>query len=292
MLSHITPSDRAGELLLIVRRLRKRTGDDVVPVLVVEGASDEEVLGELCIHGTQQVFAAGNRDLVEQLLRHIRSEPIDGCDCLYLVDCDGYGKTPDLCKASDLVISETCDLESDLVRLGAAERLAKRFTSSDAVAKHLVDRACALALPLSVVRRAAFQCSVSMRRPKHQFRMADFSDLQLSAWDDATPTAQEVLGSVAAELEWSAHTRERVEGVLPQISREFRCTTLGKDAIDALFWLLKREGQGDVRGWNLSFFYKSVASELHPDDLDGWEVGRRLKAWEMASGHRLMKSAG
>jgi hypothetical protein len=260
-------------------------------MLVVEGASDEEVLGELCVHGTQQVFAAGNRDLVEQLLRHIRSKPIDGCDCLYLVDCDGYGKTPDLCEAADLVVSETCDLESDLVRLGAAERLAQRFSSSDSVARDLVDRACALALPLSVVRRAAFRCSVSMRRPKHQLRMADFSDLQLSAWDEAVPTEQEVLGSVASELGWSAAARESVEGALPQIPRDFNCTTLGKDAMDALFWLLKREGQGEVRGWNLSFFYKSVAKELHPDDLDGWEVGRRLKAWEGASGHKLMKSA-
>jgi hypothetical protein len=289
LLSHITPSDRAGELLLIVRRLRKHTGEDVVPVLVVEGAADEEVFGELCVHGTRQVFAAGNRDLVEQLLRHIRSSPIDGCECLYLVDCDGYGKTPDLSAAAELVVSETCDLESDLVQLGAAERLAERFISTGAAAKDLVDRACALALPLSIVRRASFLSSVSMRRPKHQLRMADFSDLQLSAWDGRTPTEQEMLGSVASELEWSTPTRERVKHALPQVSRDFDRTTLGKDAIDALYWLLKREGQGEVRGWNLSFFYKSVARELHLDDLDGWEVGRRLRAWEAASGHKLMK---
>jgi len=259
-------------------------------VLVVEGASDEEVLGELCVHGTQQVFAAGNRELVEQLMRHIRSEPIDGCDCLYLIDCDSYGKTPDLCEAADLVVSETCDLESDLVRLGAAERLAKRFASSDSDARGLVNRACALSLPLSIVRRAAFRCSVSMRRRGHQFRMADFSDLQLSTWDEATPTEGEVLESVASELGWPAPTQEQVENALPQIPRDFDRTTLGKDAIDALFWLLKREGKGEVRGWNLAFFYKAVAGELRLDDLDRWEVGRRFKAWESASGHTLMKS--
>ncbi len=102
---------------------------------------------------------------------------------------------------------------------------------------------------------------------------------------------QGVLDSVAAELDWAEGTRKEVEDALPQISRDFKRTTLGKDAIDALFWLLKREGQGEVRGWNLSFFYKSVAGELQPDDLDGWEVGRRVKAWEVAAGHRLMKSA-
>jgi hypothetical protein len=121
--------------------------------------------------------------------------------------------------------------------------------------------------------------------------MADFSDLQLSAWDGRTPTEQEMLGSVASELDWSTSTRERVGQALPQVSRDFDRTTLGKDAIDALYWLLKREGQGEVRGWNLSFFYRSVAGELNLDDLDGWEVGRRLRAWEAASGHKLMKSS-
>lgn len=288
-MSHMTPSERAGELLLIVRRLRKRTGLSVVPMLVVEGAADEEVFGDLCKHGPQQVFAAGTRDLVEQLLRHLQANPIDGCDCLYLVDCDGYGKTADLSAAKNLVVTETCDMEADLVRLGAAMRLAKRFTASDSAAKNLVDRACALALPLSMVRRAAFRCSISMRRSQHQLRMADFSDLQLLAWDEAEPSSQEVLRSVATELDWSESDRGKVEHSMSTVSSEFNRAGLGKDALDALFRLLKQEGMGDVRGWSLGHFYKSVAKELRLDDLGRWEVGRRLRAWEEDVGHELVK---
>lgn len=75
LLSQTTPSDRAGELLLIVRRIRKRTGLSVVPMLIVEGAADELLFEELCAYGQHQVFAAGNRSLVEQLLRHLQQNP-------------------------------------------------------------------------------------------------------------------------------------------------------------------------------------------------------------------------
>jgi hypothetical protein len=258
-------------------------------MLVVEGSADEEVFGALCKHGSQQVFAAGNRDLVEQLLRHIRANPIDGCDCLYLVDCDGYGKTADLGAAKNLLVTETCDMEADLVRLGAAARLARRFTTSDSAAKDLVERACALALPLSIVRRAAFRCSVSMRRGQRQLRMADFSDLQLLAWDEAAPPVEEVLSSVATELDWTVDDQNMVESNIASVPTDFDRAGLGKDAFDALFRLLKQEGAGEVRGWNLGYFYKSVGKELRPEDFAHWEVGRRLKAWEEDVGHELVE---
>lgn len=258
-------------------------------MLVVEGAADELLFEDLCAHGQQQVFAAGNRDLVEQLHRHLEQNPIEGCDCLYLVDCDGYGKTADLKSAKNLLVTETCDMEADLVHLGAARRLAKRFVGSDAGADDIVTRASALALPLSMVRRAAFKASVSMRKEQHQLRLADFSDLHLAAWEESTPTPDQALASVASELEWSKEQEEQVKARQDEISDDFGRVCLGKDVLDAVFRLLKREGSGDVRGWSLSYFYKALAKEIRPDDLDNWEVGRRLRAWEKASGHQLVK---
>lgn len=287
----MTPSDRAGELLLIVRRLRRRSGQSTVPILVVEGAADEELFGELCIHGPEQVFVAGSRDLVEQLLRHLRTEPIEGCDCLYLVDCDGYGKTPNLKESENLIVTEACDMEADLIRLGAATRLARRFTDSDGQAEDIVAQACALALPLSIVRRAASRCSVSMRKGKHQLRMADFSDLQFSAWDEEARSAEDVIPAVAVELGWSQKAQKEIHDQIKVIPCEFDRSALGKDALDALYRLLRQEGHGEVRGWNLGFFYKAVFRELLPTDLEHWEVGRRLRAWESASGLRLAKAS-
>jgi hypothetical protein len=257
-------------------------------MLVVEGAADEELLGGLCKHGAQQVFAAGNRELVEQLLRHIRANPVDGCDCLYLIDCDGYGKTADLREEASLVVSQTCDMEADLIHLGAALRLTSRFTSSEAEAEGLVERACAVALPLSIVRRAAFRCSISMRRGKGQLRLADFPDLQLLSWDENAPSPMEVLDSVASELGWSSDQRAAVAENLTDVPDDFRRTCMGKDALDALFRILRQEGAGEVKGWSLGHFYKTVARELNLEDLEQWEVGRRLKAWEAAVGRKLV----
>jgi hypothetical protein len=248
----MTPSERAAELLLIVRRIRNRTGLDVVPMLVVEGAADEELLGGLCKHGQQQVFAAGNRDLVEQLLRHIRANPVDGCTCVYLVDCDGYGKTADLRQDSSLVVSETCDMEADLVRLGAAARVTSRFMPSMVAAEALIERACQLALPMSVIRRAAFRASISMRRGQSQFRMADFSDLQFAAWSENPPSPVQVLDAVGREMNWSEEQRAQVEGNLPDVPTDFGRACMGKDVLDALFWMLRREGSGEVRGGGAS----------------------------------------
>ena len=260
-------------------------------MLIVEGAADELIFEPLCAHGQQQVFAAGNRDLVEQLLRHLQQHPIEGCDCLYLVDCDGYGKTTDLKNAKNLLVTETCDMEADLVQLGAARRLARRYMGSDADSEDIVSRACALALPLSIVRRAAFQASVSMRKNRHQLRLADLPDLQLVAWEQKESLLGEVLASVASELEWSKDEEEKVRSKLDDVSTDFGRVCLGKDALDALFRLLRQEGNGEIRGWNLSYFYKALASELQPADFEDWEVGRRLRAWEKRLGHELVKDS-
>ena len=58
-------------------------------MLVVEGPNDESLLGSHC---QQQIFAAGTRNLVEEMLLYERFSPIDGCLCVYLTDCDGVGE--------------------------------------------------------------------------------------------------------------------------------------------------------------------------------------------------------
>jgi hypothetical protein len=287
---HIPPSERAAELGLVVKRLRRHTGLDIVPMLVVEGPSDEAVFGAICCHGARNVFPAGTRDLVEQLLIHLTADPLSGCDCVFLVDCDGRGKTATLSSRNELVVTEACDLEADLVTLGVAWRVTRRFVSADDAATSLVGRACDLAMPLSVVRRAAHGVHVSMKRRGRQLRFNELPELHLSAWTEQSPTDAQVVDVVASELGWWQGSIDDVNRSTATVSRQFAHTCLGKDVLDALYRLLVFEATGEVRGWDCDYFHRAVHAELAPRDLPAWEVGRRIYDWQDASGHTLLET--
>lgn len=287
---HITPSEQAVELNLVTNRVRRQTGLDIVPMLVVEGATDESLLSQICLLGDRQIFPAGTRDLVEQLLRHLKREPIDGVDCVFLVDCDGKGKTVALAQEHTLLVTETCDIEADLVRLGVATRLTREYVLSDAEAADLVKRACDLAMQLSTVRRAAHAASISMKVNQRQLRLTDLPEIHLSAWEETLPSPTDVISVVGAELEWTLLQEEEVANRLEVVSLDFTETCMGKDALDALFRLLRDQGQGDARGWAREYFYKVVRSRLELSDLDQWQVGQRLRAWQKTRGRDLLKA--
>lgn len=289
LFDNITPSERAVELGLMANRVRRRMRLDVVPMLVVEGATDEEFFSGLCSQGAEQIFPAGTRALVEQLFAHLKREPVEGCECVFLVDCDGRGKTVNLATERELLVTETCDLEADVVRMGVAARVARRFVDSDDAATGLVRRACELAMVVSVVRRAAHSASVSMKiKGGRQLRFEDLPEIQLSAWEADLPSEVDVLNVVGSELTWSTEEVMKVLDCIGGVQREFATTCLGKDALDALFRLLRSEGNGDVRGWSREHFHKVVFRAVGPEDLDQWEVGRRLQAWQNATGHVLL----
>jgi hypothetical protein len=288
LFDHVTPSERAADLLLNVRRVRSNTNLGVVPILVVEGEGDESVFGELAIHGRQQVFPAGTKSLVEQLLRHMAQEGRTDCACIYLVDCDGTGKTASLASESTLVVTETCDIEADLIHLGIAKRAIRPFCDSDAVAESFIARACEIAMPLSIVRRAAHSVSVSMKKDQRPLRLADMSGLHLDAWEARPAAPEEIVDVLAPDLGWSASAADSVKGAIGTISDEFSQTCLGKDALDALYRLMKQEGQGEIKGWSHRHFFRTLFVEIRSEDLDSWEVGRRIRNWEDETGHKLL----
>lgn len=286
----LTPSALAGELILRVNKMRGITGRDVVPMLVVEGDTDNTVLSPVCNHGSDQVFVAGARNLVEQLLSHLKREPINGCECIFLVDCDGKGKTAYLADEKSLLVTETCDMEADLVHLGVATRLAARFLPDRTRAEEMVNRACELAVAVSAVRRAAHAVSVGMKRPNgRQLRLSDLPDEDVNQWEQATPESFEVLPVIAAALSWSSAEVARVSSQIANVNADFGRACMGKDALDALYRRLRSEGQGDVRGWSCEHFHKEVFAELSQDDLADWEVGKRLTAWQASTGHELLR---
>jgi hypothetical protein len=288
LFDHIAPSERAADLRLTVNRLRRHTGLAVVPMLVVEGPADEAVFGGVCCHGERQIFPAGNRDLVEQLLRHLKREPVKGCECVFLIDCDGKGKTLNLARVGDLVVTETCDMEADLVRLGIAERVARRYLDSDEHAREVLTRSCSLAMSVSVIRRAAEVAGISMKKKNRQMRLSDLPEDLLDAWERQRPSDHAVVEAVGHRLGWAPAQGESVKQALGGIRRDFDRTCLGKDALDALFRLLQREGRGDVRGWSREYFHKAVRDAILVGDIERWEVGRRIQDWEHRTGHSLL----
>jgi hypothetical protein len=288
LFDHVLPSERASDLALLVKRIREQTGLDVIPILVVEGRTDEPAFGPLCALGDDQVFSAGSRSLVEQLLVHLKNDPIDRCDCVYLVDCDGRGKAAHLSDRMDLVVTETCDLEADLVRLGVAERVTSRFVDTDSAAA-MVAAALAAAMPMSVVRRAAHQARVSMKRDGLQLALAEMPEAVLAAWDNQLPGTDDVIAAVGDVLGWTTDDRNRVRAALSGVSTDAGRSALGKDILDALFRQLARDGRGDVRGWSRDHFHAVVRRELGTRDLPGWVVAERIARWSTQNGHQLMR---
>lgn len=285
----ITPSEVAAELALVVKRLRKRTALAVVPMLVVEGATDEMALAGLCQGGREQIFLGGNRDLVEQLLAHLRQQPVDGCKCVFLVDCDGRGKTVRLADASELVVTETCDMEADLVAIGVVVRFVGRYMRNGDEAAALVADAQALGMVVSIIRRAANAAGVSMKKAGWQFRLTDIPEMHLNNWEEAEPSDDDVLRVVSIELDWSDEEIRAVANELSSVHRDFAFGCLGKDVLDAVYRLLLVRGQGDARGWSRDYFYRAVFNTIEPDDARSWEVGRRIREWEQATGCQLLR---
>lgn len=285
---YITPSEQAAALGLLVKRVRRNTEAGNIPVLVVEGTSDEAVFRDHRASEQSAVFAAGTRTLVEQLLRHLRTQPVAGCECIFLIDCDGLGKTPNLAGEESLLVTQACDMEADLVSLGVAKRTARRFLPSDEVTDAILERAAGLAMSVSVVRRAAHGASISMKKAGKQLRLRDVSDDDVIEIESRSPSPADALDVIALEMGWNEQVKEVVAARLSSISPDFERACLGKDALDALHALLVKEGSGEVRGWSCDHFHQVVRGELQLDDFSNWEVGRRLYAWQEKSGCSLL----
>lgn len=288
LFDHVTPSERIADLVLISRRLRKDTGLESVPFLIVEGRTDEPAWGSLCVLGDRQVFSAGTRALVEQMALLAAVNPPDGCQCAYLVDCDASGKTVHLKHRKDLVVTETCDLEMDFVRLGVARRVVEDFFASEADAEVAVDTAETVALSLSVIRRAAHRARVSMKRDGRQFRLHEISTEIQTKWASDPPTDEDVIAVVVSHLNWSPDDVLAVRAALGAVDRTPEHCVMGKDVLDALFGIARRSGAGEIRGWSVDFFHRRVLGALKTADVTSWVVATRLRAWASETGCELL----
>jgi 5S rRNA maturation endonuclease (ribonuclease M5) len=283
---HVGPSILAQDLTLVVRRLRKQTGLDVVPMVVVEGPSDETMLARVCNSGAKQVFAAGTRGLVEQLLVHLRDEPIPGCECIFITDCDGTGKAMHLKTERGLVVTENCDAEADLVAVGvASDVVAQVLQDDEQAAQELLANAVDLGMVTSRVRRAAAKAGVTFKR-RRETRLGLCEILAEMSDDESLLTVADVLCAVQRILSWSADDSKRVEAELPSVPNDFRLVCSGKDVLDAVWHLLKQEGRG--RDLTRDGLHRQVRSGLQLRHMAGWVVAERLWEWQRDVGCELI----
>lgn len=281
---HIGPSIIAEDLARVVRRLRKHTCMDVVPMLIVEGPTDESLLAPHC---AKQVFAAGTRALVEQLLVHLRDQPIAGCDCVYLTDCDARGKSIALREERSLVVTTNCDMEADLVALGVAAKVLTEILPQDVAASEVVSAAIALAIPVSQVRRAAAQAGVTFKRSGGaRLALRDMAPTMLRDGLKSGLSTNDVMAVVSQALGWSSADVSSVQGQLPTISADFRAVCSGKDVLDAA-WIVLRS-RGVAGSLTAEALHRRVRSGFTADHVVGWDVAQRLRAWQESVGLELL----
>lgn len=287
LFDHIGPSVIAEDLTRVVRRVRKHTGLDVVPMLVVEGPTDETLLSRHCAQGQEQVFAAGTRGLVEQLLVHLRAAPITGCTCVFLTDCDGEGKTAYLKNEAALVVTENCDSEADLVALGVATEVITKLLGDGDRARGIVEEAIQIAMPVSRVRRAAARASVSFKRSggaRLALRDVDISDVRAQAASHSAADA--AIRAVCGKLGWTTDDVTAVENELGSVSNEYRRVCSGKDVLDAAWTLLTDEA--GLASMTAEAFHGRVRAGLQSAHVSSWKVGRRLSDWQESVGVKLI----
>jgi hypothetical protein len=270
-----------------------------LPVLVVEGPNDPKLFKKL---GVKEgcIFIAGNRDAVVGLLEyHIRERRPEEVECVFLIDCDTEGKPhSEILQKEEtrLLVTQCCDIEADLFAVGMVESaLCSVMSHEDAAA--YVDEAKQMSLPLSIVRRRANKASVSMKN----IGLFDVAREVRLEWRDATPEWRMVLEHVRLVRPWSPEQVNLVKGQELAEPISFDRYALGKDTIDALFFLLFEDGRFEHRhfaefSWiieprpNFKGFGIWLRDHAEKTDISNWEVGKRLNAWQLDRGVELIRA--
>ena len=297
-----TPLEHSAELKLLADKSCRDTGGVKLPWLVVEGRDDEHLFEQFEV---DQIYQAEGRVNVEGILAgHVHEGAPGSGEFVFLTDCDGEGKSKSaLLRNQDrLVVTQCCDIEADLFAIGIVHRaLSSKLPDEDAAA--YVEAAKTMSLGFSLLRRRAHKVSVPMKMPPKGEVRIDLFDLPLQLrleWRDVSPDWRTVLEHVKGPLRWSDSQVSLVEEQVLDEPISFDRYGLGKDAINALFFMLVEDRpfpeddpacdwikapRPDFRG-----FGKWLHTHVDASDIRNWEVGRRITAWQLARGVELIKA--
>src|SRR5262249_45079834 len=149
-------------------RLRLDALGDESAVLVVEGNDDKRLFFPH-LSSTADIVPAGGKKLLRAALESIRAT--DQGRVLFFTDCDYDVTAGDLRGGPDVVITTSCDVESDLISLGILRRVAIEVVPQAMIARDspskieadVREHAERIALPFGRIRMAAQPLGVDLQ---------------------------------------------------------------------------------------------------------------------------------
>ncbi len=171
----------SAEALLADVRLRLEGLGDHATALVVEGYDDKRIFYHR-IASRAEVVPAGGKRLLRAGLAAISEK--DRGKILFLTDCDYDVLGGTLRGGPDLVITNSCDVEADLIGLGILEKIVVEVVpgvvqnrdSATKVANYVRQCAELIAMPIGRIRIAAQPLGVDLELEKLDLALPGFQE--------------------------------------------------------------------------------------------------------------------
>jgi hypothetical protein len=279
----------SAHALLSDVRLRLDGLGDKSTALIVEGFDDKRLFYHR-MSATAEVVPSGGKRLLRAGLGAMISA--DKGRMLFLTDCDYDVLGGTLCGGPDVVITSSCDVESDLIGLGVLTKIVVEVVPGVVETK---ERAVKVAGDVCA-------CAQSLARPLGRIRIAaqPFGvDLDLSNLDFAKYWDKASRSPMVDKLHTSIFTRLRNAGVgisksgwedLIAETPDESIVCNGKDLIQAAQMILRTHYKMSHKV-SADMMTSMIRLSLDERHFEAWPVVQRIRAWEKKSGRILLVPA-
>lgn len=278
----------SAEALLADVRLRLDALGSKSAALVVEGHDDRRIFyHRVCVEA--EIVPSGGKTLLRSALQALL--PADKGRILFLTDCDYDVLNGSLHGGPDVVITEGCDVEADLVSLNLLEKVVVEYVprvvhTKGAASKVATEVRCdaeAMARALGRVRVAAQPLGVDLN-------FEDFNHVKY--WDESCKQPmfekiqQEFLnrlnrgGVHLSREDWLTRIEATPDGF-------FICN--GKDLISAARMILCLRHKMDHKVTN-DILTRAMRMSIEESHLEAWTVVQRIRKWENRHSRLLLKA--
>ena len=277
-----------AQALLSDARLRLDALGEESCILVVEGNDDKRLFYSR-IDSNSDVLPTDGKKLLRMALDAIRAS--DEGRILFVTDCDYDVPAGELQGGPDVVITASCDVESDLIRLGILEKIAVEVVpraiaskgSAEKIASDVLEHAERIAIPMGRIRMAAQPLGLDLNLDEIDF--SKYCDRRSGSIRDGKLN-QIVLNHIRKELDI---TKEEWEGRLLVASRNpILCN--GKDLIKAtqIFFRYLYQMDSKITPEMLTMMIRLAVDQVL---FENWSVVKRIRAWEVRCGRQLLATA-
>lgn len=269
-------------------RLRLEALGPESTLLVVEGNDDKRLFYSR-ISTSSDILPAGGKRLLRAALESIRDA--DKGHIVFFTDCDYDVPAGILHGGPDIVITTSCDVESDLISLGILDRVAvevvpQAIASKESAANIGVDvRAHAemLALPMGRIRMAAQPLGLELELDEVDFSKYWDKKAKAALVDKLYSVTWEHISKLSDVTydEWSARLDE-----CPNNSMVCNGKDLAKGAQLVFRYMYKMDNKVTTE-----MLLMMIRLAVDDGIFESWPVVKRIRSWEGAHGRVLFSSA-